>query len=284
MQEGSLNEIKKQSNSMREALRELRTNIRFCGDDIKTILFTSVAPNEGKSTVVMDLARSMIESGNKILIIDSDMRKSVLVGRHRARSLDGKQIMGLSHFLSGQNSLEEVIYQTQFPNLLIMFAGPSVVNPTELLENRYYSEMIRSMRDVFDYILIDCAPLGAAIDAAVIAKECDGAVIVISQGEVSSKSVVTIKKQLEAADVRILGGVLNKVDVKKTGYYGKYYGSYYGKYYGRTGSGNNSPKRDLANEVNMINNLEEIKKASQKIEKDKDAENGEDSVTENSGN
>ena len=284
MQEVSLNEIKKQSNSMREALRELRTNIRFCGDDIKTILFTSVAPNEGKSTVVMDLARSMIESGNKILIIDSDMRKSVLVGRHRARSLDGKQIMGLSHFLSGQNSLEEVIYQTQFPNLLIMFAGPSVVNPTELLENRYYSEMIRSMRDVFDYILIDCAPLGAAIDAAVIAKECDGAVIVISQGEVSSKSVVTIKKQLEAADVRILGAVLNKVDVRKTGYYGKYYGSYYGEYYGRTGSGKNSPKRDLANEVNMINNLEEIKKASQKIEKDKDAENGEDSVTENSGN
>lgn len=284
MQEVSLNEIKKQSNSMREALRELRTNIRFCGDDIKTILFTSVAPNEGKSTVVMDLARSMIESGNKILIIDSDMRKSVLVGRHRARSLDGKQIMGLSHFLSGQNSLEEVIYQTQFPNLLIMFAGPSVVNPTELLENRYYSEMIRSMRDVFDYILIDCAPLGAAIDAAVIAKECDGAVIVISQGEVSSKSVVTIKKQLEAADVRILGAVLNKVDVKKTGYYGKYYGSYYGKYYGRTGSGKNTPKLDLANEVNMINNLEEIKKASQKIEKDKDAENGEDSVTENSGN
>lgn len=284
MQEVNLNEIKKQSNSMREALRELRTNIRFCGDDVKTILFTSVAPNEGKSTVVMDLARSMIESGNKVLIIDSDMRKSVLVGRHRAKSLDGKQIMGLSHFLSGQNSLEEVIYQTQFPNLLIMFAGPSVINPTELLENRYYSEMIRSMRDVFDYILIDCAPLGAAIDAAVIAKECDGAVIVISQGEVSSKSVVTVKKQLEAAGVRILGAVLNKVDVKKTGYYGKYYGSYYGKYYGRTGSGKNSPKRDLAKEVNMMNNLEEIKKTSRKLAKDKDAEDGADPIPENKGN
>ena len=284
MQEVNLNEIKKQSNSMREALRDLSTNIRFCGDDVKTILFTSVAPNEGKSTVVMDLARSMIESGNKVLIIDSDMRKSVLVGRHRAKSLDGKQIMGLSHFLSGQNSLEEVIYQTQFPNLLIMFAGPSVINPTELLENRYYSEMIRSMRDVFDYILIDCAPLGAAIDAAVIAKECDGAVIVISQGEVSSKSVVTVKKQLEAAGVRILGAVLNKVDVKKTGYYGKYYGSYYGKYYGRTGSGKNSPKRDLAKEVNMMNNLEEIKKASRKLAKDKDAEDGADPIPENKGN
>ena len=80
MQEVSLNEIKKQSNSMREALRELRTNIRFSGDDIKTILFTSVAPNEGKSTVVMDLARSLVEAGNRVLIIDSVMRKSVLVG------------------------------------------------------------------------------------------------------------------------------------------------------------------------------------------------------------
>lgn len=280
MQEVSLNEIKKQSNAMREALRELRTNIRFCGDDVKTILFTSVAPNEGKSTVVMDLARSMIESGNKVLIIDSDMRKSVLVGRHRARSIDGKQILGLSHFLSGQKSLEDVIYQTQFPNLLMLFAGPAVVNPTELLENRYYSEMLHSMRELFDYVLIDCAPLGAAIDAAVIAKECDGAVIVISQGEVSSKSVVTIKKQLEASDIRILGAVLNKVDVKKTGYYGRYYGSYYGKYYGKTGTGKNSPKRNLANETDIKRNLEEIRKASEELAKDKVTANGGQEIRE----
>ena len=158
MQEVKLNEIRKQSNAMRESLRELRTNIRFCGDDIKTILFTSVMPNEGKSTVVMDFARSLVEADNRVLVIDADMRKSVLVGRHRAKTSDGGSILGLSHFLSGQKSLEEVVYQTQFANLMMIFAGPSVINPTELLEGKYYSDLIESMKGVFDYVLIDCAP------------------------------------------------------------------------------------------------------------------------------
>ena len=85
-----LNSMKKRSNAMRESLRELRTNIRFCGDDVRTIMFTSVMPNEGKSTVVMDLARSLVGAGNRVLIIDSDMRKSVLVGRHKAKREDGE--------------------------------------------------------------------------------------------------------------------------------------------------------------------------------------------------
>ncbi len=273
MQEIKLNEMRKQSNGMRESLRELRTNIRFCGDDIKTILFTSVSPNEGKSTVVMDFARSLIEAENKVLVIDCDMRKSVLVGRHRAKRADGGRILGLSHFLSGQKSLEEVVYQTQFANLMMIFAGPSVVNPTELLENRYYSELIESMRGLFDYVLIDSAPLGAAIDAAVIAKECDGAIIVISQGEVSSRSVVSVRKQLEASGVRILGAVLNKVDIKKAGYYGKYYGNYYGKYYDRQGKA--MPKRELPQKASMKQNIEDIKKVSRAIANDNQIEEDE---------
>ncbi len=266
MQGVKLNELKKQSNAMRESLRELRTNIRFCGDDIKTILFTSVEPDEGKSTVVMNLARSLVEAGNRVLVIDTDMRKSVLVGRHRAKRTDGGTILGLSHFLSGQKSLEDVVCQTQFANLLIIFAGRAVVNPTELLENKYYVELISTMREMFDYVLIDCAPLGAAIDAAVIARECDGAVIVISQGSVSSTSVVSVKKQLESSGVRILGVVLNKVDIKKTGYYGKYHGAYYGEYYGKYG--NSKTKIDLINESSMKQNLKDIKKASLEFAKD----------------
>ena len=247
MQEVKLNEIRKQSNAMRESLRELRTNIRFCGNDIKTILFTSVMPNEGKSTVVMDFARSLVEADNRVLVIDADMRKSVLVGRHRAKTSDGGS-------------------KTQFANLMMIFAGPSVINPTELLEGKYYSDLIESMKGVFDYVLIDCAPLGAAIDAAVIAKECDGAVIVISQGEVSSRAVVSAKRQLEASGVRILGAVLNKVDKKKTGYYGKYYGNYYGNYYGRQGKV--MQKRSVPQKASMKQNLEDIKRASMAIEKD----------------
>ena len=122
------------------------------------------------------------------------------------------------------------------------------------------------IEDCFDYVLIDCAPLGAAIDAAVIAKECDGAVIVISQGEVSSRAVVSVKRQLEASGVRILGAVLNKVDKKKTGYYGKYYGNYYGNYYGRQGKV--MQKRSVPQKASMKQNLEDIKRASMAIEKD----------------
>ncbi len=260
MQGVNLNEISKQSNAMRESLRELRTNIRFCGSDIRTILFTSVNPDEGKSTVVMNLARSLVDSGNRVLVIDSDMRKSVMVGRHRARRTDGGIILGLSHFLSGQNSLDDVICTTQFEDLMIIFAGRSVVNPTELLENRYYEDLIREMRRDFDYVLIDCAPLTAAIDAAVIARECDGAVIVVSQGEASSKSVVSVKKQLEASGVRVLGVVLNKVDVKKTGYYGKYYGNYYGRYYGKYST--DEAKIDVVNETSVQQKLRDIRNAS----------------------
>ena len=117
----------------------------------------------------------------------------------------------------------------------MVFAGPSVPNPTEILEKKYFKMLMDFAKEHFDYVLIDCAPIGAAIDAAVIAKHCDGAILVISQGVASSRLIQSVKKQLEASGVRILGAVLNKVKMNKSGYgygYGKYYGGYYGNYYG----------------------------------------------------
>ena len=222
---------------MKESLRALKTNIQFCGDDIKTILITSAVPNEGKSTVAMDLARSLTESGKRVLLIDSDMRKSVFVGRLQAQSSSGEEICGLSHYLSGQSRLEDVLYGTEIPRLFMIFAGPSVPNPTEILEKKYFAELLKFGKEHFNYILIDCAPLGATIDAAVVAKYCDGAILVISQGMASSRLILSVKKQLEASGVKILGAILNKVRLKKNnyegGYYGGYYGNYYGNYYGR---------------------------------------------------
>ena len=130
--------LKEQSYTMKESLRALKTNIQFCGDDIQTILITSSVPNEGKSTVAMDLARSLTESGKRVLFIDTDMRKSVLVGRLRAKTASGNDICGLSHYLSGQKKLEEVLYGTEVPRLFMIFAGPSVPNPTEILEKKYF--------------------------------------------------------------------------------------------------------------------------------------------------
>ena len=134
--------LKEQSYTMKESLRALKTNIQFCGDDIRTLLVTSSVPNEGKSTVALDLARSLTESGNRVLFIDTDMRKSVLAGRLRATAASGGEICGLSHYLSGQRRLEEVMYGTEIPGLFMIFAGPSVPNPTEILEKKYFQELL----------------------------------------------------------------------------------------------------------------------------------------------
>lgn len=228
---GQINEL---SYSMKESLRQLRTNIQFCGDDVRVILFTSAQPNEGKSTVVFDLARSLTELGKTVLVIDTDMRKSVFIGRLRARKENRKEIKGLSHFLSGQVEFYDVLNYTNIDNLYMIFAGRSVPNPTEILEKPYFKDLIDTARKAFDYVLVDSAPLGAAIDAAIVGKSCDGAVLVIAQGEANTRSIQAVKRQLDMADVNILGAVLNKVEQKRShyGYYGGYYGSYYGKYYG----------------------------------------------------
>ena len=235
MESIELRNIRKHSYTKTESLRALKTNLQFCGDDVKTILFTSSIPDVGKSTVTFDLARSLTESGKSVLLIDTDMRKSVLAGRLRAKTLEKSEIQGLSHYLSGQKKLTEVLYATQIPKLFMIFAGPSVPNPTEILEKKYFAELIEFAREQFDYVLIDCAPIGAAIDAAIVAKHCDGAVLVIAQGVANSRMISSVKKQLEASGVRILGAVLNKVKMENNHYgkyYGRYYGSYYGSYYG----------------------------------------------------
>ncbi|MDD7283689.1 MAG: CpsD/CapB family tyrosine-protein kinase [Wujia sp.] len=226
-----LRNLTKFSYAMKESLRTLRTNIQFCGDDMKVIMFTSSIPNEGKSTVTVNLARSLSESGKSVLVVDTDMRKSVLMGRLKAKATEDKQVNGLSHYLSGQKALPDVVYLTQMPRFCMIFAGPSVPNPTEILDKKYFEDLITFARKNFDYVLIDCAPIGAAIDAAVVAKYCDGAVLVMAQGASDRRMVLEAKKQLEVAGVKLLGAVLNKVKAEK-GYYGKYYGSHYGHYYG----------------------------------------------------
>lgn len=213
-----------------EAFRTLKTNIQFCGDNIKTIMITSSVPNEGKSTITINLARSMAESGQRVLVVDCDIRKSVLMGRLVAHLETNGLSYGLSHYLSGQKKLEEVIYTTNVENMDIIFAGRVVPNPTEILGNHYFEKLIAAAREKYDIILMDAPPLGAVIDAAVVAPHADGALLVIQKGEVSRRLIKNVKKQLDNSGVKILGAVLNKVDIEKQGY--GYYKGYYKEYYG----------------------------------------------------
>lgn len=216
-----------------EAYKTLRTNISFSGDDVRVIALTSSVPNEGKSAVSFNLAYSLAEDGKKVLYIDADIRKSVTIARYGV-DIETK---GLTHYLSGQSDLNNIIYETNIENFNVIFTGQSAPNPSELLGNVRFKTLIETAREEFAYVIIDCPPLGSVIDAAIVAKECDGAIIVIETDNASYKIVQRVKKQLEQSGCRILGAVLNKVEMGGKGYYGKgYYGNYYGRYYGDYGN------------------------------------------------
>lgn len=216
------------SYEMTEEFNTLRTNLQFAGVDKKVILGTSCMSGEGKSRTVYRLAASLTEIGKKVLIVDADMRKSVFVNEVETGTVD----KGLSHYLSGQCNLAEAVYGTNIAGLHILFAGPVPPNPTELLSSTLFEDTIKSFRDIYDYVLIDSAPLGLVVDAAIIAKYCDGAVLLIETNSVKYRFAQDVKEKLEATGCPLLGVVLNKVDRAKSG---KYYGKYYKKYYGHYG-------------------------------------------------
>lgn len=213
--------------SANESYKSLRTNLLFCGEDKKVIAVTSCTPNEGKSTVSLNLALSLADSGKKVLFIDADLRKSVLMGR---TEVEGEEIKGLSHLLSHQETIENVICATNVPRFHIIYAGIVPPNPAELLGDKYFKRFLSAIRKVYDYVIIDTPPLGSVIDSAVIADECDGSIIVMESGVISYRFAQDVKGQLEKCNCPILGVILNKVDMSKQGYYGKYYGKCYGKY------------------------------------------------------
>lgn len=230
----SLENIQTNNYFYEEAIKTLRTNIQFCGNGIKTIMFTSSIPNEGKSDTAFSLAASFGSIGKKVLLLDADIRKSVLVKRYGIK----EKTNGLSQYLSGQKTEKEIIYATNLENLDVILAGPYSPNPAELLEESLFKQLLDDIRDSYDYIIIDTPPMANLIDGAIVGSLCDGAVLVIETGTVSYRLVQKVKSQLERSGCRILGVVLSRVGAEEnTPYYKKYYGAYgkYRKYYRRYG-------------------------------------------------
>lgn len=213
-----------------EAIKTLRTNIQFAGMDIKTITVTSCYPNEGKSDIAFQLAKEIGNMNKKVLFVDADIRKSSMVSRYQVK----QKVTGLSQYLSGQAGRNEIFYNTNFPNLDIIFAGPLAPNPSELLEQVSFEALMEFERSFYDYVIVDTPPVGSLIDAAVVAKQCDGAILVIESGLVSRRVAEKAKDQLEKSGCRVLGAVLNKVDVRKDRYYSRY-NSKYSYYYYKNG-------------------------------------------------
>ena len=209
-----------------EAIKTLRTNIQFSGGSVRVVMLTSSISNEGKSEISFQLAASLAQLGKRVLLIDADIRKSVMVSRYRP----DREVNGLSQYLSSQITREEAIYQTNVNGLEIMFAGPYSPNPAELLEEELFGSLLEWAREAYDYVVIDTPPMGNLIDGAIVARQCDGVVMVIESGAISFRLLQKVKAQLEKSGCRILGTVLNKITVNRSRYY-RYYGKYgrYGK-------------------------------------------------------
>lgn len=217
-----VNIIEKQSYQSRESYKVLRTNILFCGSDIKTVLFTSATQKEGKSTVTFNLAMSLASAGKKVILVDADLRRSVLIERYKIN----EPINGLSSYLAGQCDLENVIVGTNIKDMDVILCGKYPKNPAELLGHENFALMMEKLRQQYDYVIVDAPPLGEVIDAAIIATHCDGSVIVTESGKISYKLLKEIKRQLVRSKSRLLGVIINKMPVPKRHGVGKYYSSY----------------------------------------------------------
>lgn len=206
-----------------EALKTLRTNLQFCGAQIRAVLMTSCFPDEGKSDIAFHLAVELGRAGKRVLLLDADIRKSVYLTRYMVSA----EVNGLSQFLSGQiKSLEQIVYRTNYDNMDIIFSGPSAPNPSELLGQKLFRDMMAVLKKQYDYILVDTPPMGSLIDAAIAGQACDGALLVVESGKASYKAEQKIKAQLEKSGCHVLGAVLNKVDIQQDRYYSSYYKNY----------------------------------------------------------
>lgn len=194
-----------------EAYKSLRTNLMFCGRDIQIIAVTSYWENEGKTTVVLNLAKSLTELGKRVLIVDADMRKSVMAGRHTK----AKNPAGLSEILTGIVKLSDGLYATQYENLHMIFSGKYPPNPVELLGGKYFPMLLEETRKVYDYVLVDTPPLGQVIDAAVLAPFCDGTLLVMESHSIRQKHAQALMRQLDKSGSKILGVVRNSISENK---------------------------------------------------------------------
>ena len=221
--------------ALREAMKALRTNIEFMGEDKKVLAVTSCVRDEGKSFIAMNLAMALADAGKSVLFIDADMRKSAVVGRYNIKG----QSEGLSNYLAARVNIESVLVSTNMNKLDVIVAGQVPPNPSELLGTRRFQKMMSILRAHYNYVIVDCPPIGEVIDAAVVARACDGAILVTASGHDSSRFLRDAREQMEKSGSKVLGVVLNKVPRDRRGGYGKYYGRYsryYGRYYGRYGS------------------------------------------------
>jgi capsular exopolysaccharide synthesis family protein len=204
----------------------------------RTILVTSGLPSEGKTTIAINVAITLAQRGGRVLLVDGDLRRpSVhrhLMGTRKSRD----EMPGLSHFLTGNSSLADAIQPSGLiPNLDVMLAGSIPPNPAELCSSEPMRKLLHDLREDYSHVIIDSPPLLSVTDSTILSVQTDGVLLVSRSGFSTRDSLRRAKKLLEHVNARLLGVVLNDLNLAVDGYYYYYYYGYYG--YGR-------PDREVA--------------------------------------
>lgn len=195
----------------------LRANVRFA--NVKSVMITSTGPSEGKSSTVANLAVSMAQSGKSVLVIDADLRKPT---QHKMFGLCNGE--GLSVALSQDDDFLKYVQETAVPGLMLLTAGREPFNPTELVGSERMSNLIEEATQQFDMVLFDTPSVMGVMDAATLAKKVDGVVLVLAAGEVNSNYASKAKELLDKVGAKIIGAVLNNLNMNAREY------SYYNYY------------------------------------------------------
>ena len=213
-----------------EAYRNLRTSIllSFSEKPPKRIAISSPNPAEGKTTTVINTAIALSQTGARVLIIDSDMRKP------RVHAVFGEENgVGLSNFLSGNAELKSIIKRSNVPNLFYIPSGPIPPNPSELLGSNLFKTMVQFLGEKFDHIVLDSPPVLGFADAITLSVSVDGVILVVLGGKTPRETLQRAKEVLHQVNAKILGVVINQVDISRSDYAYYYYRYHY--YYGSDG-------------------------------------------------
>lgn len=197
----------------KEAFKALRTNLSFASmsGKHKKIIITSAIPNEGKSTVAINLAATLADAGSKVILLDCDLRNPSI---HRYLRTESRQVNGLTSVLAGTNSLEDQVVM-RHPMLKFDFISAGFVppNPAELLNSPMMRDLLKALEFKYDYIICDAPPVGVVTDAAVLSKYCDGVLLVVRQKYSTKEQIHQAKQNLDKVQAKILGAVFSRYNM-----------------------------------------------------------------------
>ena len=210
------------TSAVSECARSIRTSLLFSSPDrpFKVLLIASTGPREGKTTTAISIGITMAQSGNRVLLVDGDLRRPRL---HRTFGVPSS--VGLSTMILGESKLEDTVKQTGIEGLFLLPAGPVPPNPAELLHSERCADVIKFLSEHYDRVIIDSAPLGVVTDALVMSKRADGIVLVLRSGVTPKKVAYRGRKALQDVKAHVYGAVLNDVDLGSRA--GQYYYYYY---------------------------------------------------------